>query len=887
MNAPAGIAVFKGDTHIYEFANTEYEKLVGRKITTGKTVQELFPEIEQQGLIDILNNVFLTGEPFIANEFPVELFNETSGKLVLGYYNGVVQALKDEKGNTERLLSHTVEVTQQVKARKQLEEANRNLRVAAILTENIADAVIATDMDHKIISWNKGAENLYGYASDEVIGKFGKEVLRTQFLSDQDRLAWPKALDTLGKWQGEVVQLKKDDTLVSVLVSIAYVYDENGKPVAAVGVNRDITKRKKAVEKLEASEAKFKMLSNTIPHMVWTSTPDGKKDFFNKYFLDYTRLSFEELKGDGWQAIIFPDDLEKEIAQWQQNIETGEDFKFEKRIRKHDGSYRWHLSHSVAQKDKQENIIGWIGTNTDIHEQKDFTEALETRVKERTFQLHIQNETFKQAEESSMQGSYSFNLATGTLAYSDNLYRLIGYEPNEFEPSLEEFNKHVHPDDRDYVSEAAQNVLQSKMADEWHYRMITKNGTLINIKGTGRVIATGNEKLLVGTLQDVTKEFELYKELQEKEEYRKQIINNAPDAVIVIDEKSIISLWNPKTEEIFGWKAEEVLGLHLSDTIIPKQYRPVHNEGMKRFLTTGEARILNKTLELTALNKEGKEFPISITISQATQQGKKLFIAFLRDITFEKRTIALALSNQSLLKVNTDLEASQKLTEKLLKQRDEFISIASHEMKTPLTTAKGYLELLLSSLSEEDPSTYLFANRANNSLDKLHDLVSELLDASKIQNGKLNYNITTFDFNEMLNVTIEDIQYSSKNHAIQKTGKVTKAVIGDRGRLQQVIINLLTNAIKYSPNADTVLVNVEEKEKVIQLSVKDFGIGIACQHINKIFGRYYRVEEHSKLFQGLGIGLYISYDIIKRHHGAMWVESEPEKGSTFYFTLPI
>ena len=391
----------------------------------------------------------------------------------------------------------------------------------------------------------------------------------------------------------------------------------------------------------------------------------------------------------------------------------------------------------------------------------------------------------------------------------------------------------------------------------------------------------------MGTLQDITKEFELNKELQEKEAYRKEIINNAPDAVIVINEKSIITLWNPKTEEIFGWKAEEVLGLHLTDIIIPTQYRQAHREGMKRFLKTGEARILNKTLELTALNKDGKEFPISLTISQATQQGNKLFIAFLRDITLEKRTKELAISNQSLLKTNTELEASQKFSEKLLKQKDEFISIASHEMKTPLTAAKGYLELLLSSLSQDDPSAYLFANRANNSLEKLHDLVSELLDASKIQNGKLNYNITTFDFDEMLNETIEDIKLNSKNHTIQKKGKVSKAVIGDKARLQQVVINLLTNAIKYSPHADKVLVNVEEKENELQLSIHDFGIGMASQHLNKIFDRYYRVEEHSKHFQGLGIGLYISYDIIKRHHGTMWVESEPGKGSTFYFTLPL
>lgn len=886
MNAPAGIAILKGDTHIYEFANSFYEKLFGKKIAIGKTVQEHLPELEQQGIIAILNNVFTTGEPFIGKELPLEL-NTKGGRILAKFFlDLVVQPLKDENGNVERLLAHIIDVTEQVEARKQIEVANQHLRSAAILTENIADAVVGTDMDYKTISWNKGAENLYGYTSEEAMGKHAKELLRTQFLSDEDKNAWEKNLDTIGKWRGEVVQSKIDGTLVSVLVSIAYVYDEDGKPIGAVAVNRDITGRKKAEEKIEASEAKFKMLSETIPHMVWTATPDGKKNFFNKYFLEYTGRSFEELKGDGWHKIIFPDDLEKELVQWHHHIKTGEDFKIEKRVRHHNGTYRWHLSHSIAQKNAKGKITGWIGTNTDISDQKSFAEELETKVKERTYQLHIQNETFKHAEESSMQGSYSFNLTTGKLAYSDNLYRLIGYEPNEFEPSLEEFNKHVHPEDRDYVTQAAEKVLASKTADAWHYRMNTKTGALINIKGTGRVIESGDEKLLVGTLQNVTKEFELNRELQEKEEYRRQIINNAPDAVIVINEKSIITLWNPKTEEIFGWKAEEVLGLDLTDIIIPIQYRQAHREGMKRLLKTGEARILNKTIELTALNKEGKEFPISLTISQATQQGNKLFIAFLRDITLEKRTKELAISNQSLLKANTELDASQKLSEKLLKQMDEFISIASHEMKTPLTTAKGYTELMLLSLSE-DNQTVLYATKANQAIGRLNNLVTELLDASKIQNGQLNYNITTFDFNKLLDETIEDIQHSAKNHSIQKTGNCSQQISGDRDRLQQVVINLLSNAVKYSPNADKVMVKIEEQDSKIQVSVQDFGVGISIQYLDKIFDRYYRVEEHAIHFQGLGIGLYISNNIIERHDGKMWAESEPEKGSTFYFTLPL
>ncbi|MEO7264626.1 MAG: PAS domain S-box protein [Ferruginibacter sp.] len=516
MNAPAGIAIYKGDTHIYEFANVEHEKTARRKITIGKTVQALFPELEQQGLIAMLNNVFYTGEPFVANEFPIELSSEGNDKLVLGYYNLVIQPLKNENGITERIMSHAVEVTQQVEARKQLEEANQNLRIAAILTENIADAVIATDMNYKTISWNKGAENLYGYASEDMMGKYAMELLRTQFLSDEDKQAWEKDLDASGKWQGEVVQSKKDGTLVRVLVSIAYVYDEDGKPVGAVAVNRDITERKKTEEKIAASENQFRTFADSIQNLAWIANAEGWVYWYNQRWLDYTGLTLEEMQGWGWQKVHHPDHVEKMTELSKELWQKYEAFELTFPLRRYDGEYRWFLTRAYPVKDAYGNIERWIGTNTDITTQKSFTEELETKVKERTYQLYIQNETFKQAEESSMQGSYLFNLTTGKLSYSDNLYRLIGYEPNEFEPSLEEFNKHVHPDDKDYVAQAAQNVLQSKTADEWHYRMNTKNGTLINIKGTGRVIESGADKLLVGTLQDITKDVLAAEALKEK-----------------------------------------------------------------------------------------------------------------------------------------------------------------------------------------------------------------------------------------------------------------------------------------------------------------------------------------------------------------------------------
>ena len=208
-------------------------------------------------------------------------------------------------------------------------------------------------------------------------------------------------------------------------------------------------------------------------------------------------------------------------------------------------------------------------------------------------------------------------------------------------------------------------------------------------------------------------------------------------------------------------------------------------------------------------------------------------------------------------------------------------------MKTPLTTAKGYLQMLELSLDKNDEDGILFAKKASQSVSRLNELISELLDVSKIRLGKLNYTITTFNFNNVIESTVENLQLTSPTHTIIKSGKVYDEVTGDKDRLQQVIINLLTNAIKYSPSAEKVFITVEQEKDMIKVSVKDTGIGIAQKSLDKIFEKYYRVEEHAVHFQGLGIGLFISYEIIERHHGKLWLESEVGKGSTFYFTLPV
>jgi signal transduction histidine kinase len=230
----------------------------------------------------------------------------------------------------------------------------------------------------------------------------------------------------------------------------------------------------------------------------------------------------------------------------------------------------------------------------------------------------------------------------------------------------------------------------------------------------------------------------------------------------------------------------------------------------------------------------------------------------------------------------TDIEEQKQSEQK----KDEFISIASHELKTPLTSIKAYVQLLERTIEKpEEENNIRYIKRTQVQIDKLSNLINDLLDISKIESGKLQFNKKEFDFNTLLENTIEILRQTNTTHAIVRTGShEPMPVFGDEVRIEQVIINYLNNAIKYSPGANEVRVHVSIQEDEVKVEVTDTGIGIPAEKQSSVFNKFYRADD---TMQGLGIGLYICSQIILRHNGSFGLLSEPGKGSTFYFTLPI
>lgn len=244
--------------------------------------------------------------------------------------------------------------------------------------------------------------------------------------------------------------------------------------------------------------------------------------------------------------------------------------------------------------------------------------------------------------------------------------------------------------------------------------------------------------------------------------------------------------------------------------------------------------------------------------------------------------------SRKLIEIQEALLDEIEFRKRAERKKDEFISIASHELKTPLTSVKGYVQLLGRSVDRGDiPTVKKHLAKAQVQLEKLNELIADLLDISRIESGKLKFNKKHFAFDVLLDGVLEVIHQVNPSFNILKKGVAPQQIYADEMRIEQVIVNFLTNAIKYSPGTSEIHINIHAANDQFYFGVRDFGIGIAPELQKSVFEKFYRVEETSIHFQGLGIGLYISAEIINRHGGQVGVKSNPGEGSEFYFTLPL
>lgn len=606
--------------------------------------------------------------------------------------------------------------------RKQDEE---ELHYHATITQHIADGVIGTDMEHKIRSWNKGAEKIYGWKEEEVIGKHAGEVLPTSYYNSNDHSNdWLKSLTASGFWNGEVTQKCKDGRSIPILASLAYVNDNHGRHTGMVAVNRDITDRKVAEEKLQRSEERYHSLFNSID------------------------------QGFCIVEVIFND------------VHKAVDYRF------------------LEVNPMFEKMTG------------------------------IRNSTGKRMREiAPLHEEYWFEIY-GRVALNGKSVR--------------------------FQSEASS---LNRFFDVFAFR-----------------IGEPDERNVAILFNDITERKQAEEALKRSEEFSRTLIESTPDCVKSLDLKGNLISMNEQGMKMMG----------IDDF---SRYKG------RSWLTFwgGEFRERSVRAYEDALAGHTGRFQGFSVAAQGTRRWWDVLVAPIYGV--DGRT-------ERLIAVSRDITQQKELEH----QKDDFIAIASHELKTPITSIGGYTHVLKARLQAgQDQFSTDLLTKMDAQLIKLTTLITDLLDVSRIEQGKLRFREEYFYFNELVTEIVEEMQGTAKNHRIHVDLNADLKVWGDRDRIGQVLINFLTNALKYSAQADKIIVktSIAGKEKVI-LSVQDFGLGLAEEDHLKVFERFYRVEETGlETYPGLGLGLFITAGIIERHGGEVWVESKKGKGSTFYFSLPL
>jgi PAS domain S-box-containing protein len=476
----------------------------------------------------------------------------------------------------------------------------------------------------------------------------------------------------------------------------------------------------------------------------------------------------------------------------------------------------------------------------------------------------------------------------GTLLYANRTWStLLGYSPNDI------LNKStylfVHPAERAYYKTYRENIIKGiDIARPVVITVIAASGKELKVEGLISLMKRDGITYTTGIFRDITMRLQneaqlqkSYNEIEEREKSLSNALQHAPDAVVLIDKQGEIIFWNSKSEKIFGWLSDEVIGRHLSEVIIPLEYRQAHTEGLRRFLATGEAHVLNKTIEITALNRSGDTFFVALTISQTQWKGNIAFIAFVRDISPQKK------AQQELQDKKHELETSNQHLE-------QFAHVASHDMKEPVRRIKVFTDMLLLKFGDHLPvpaKDYL--DKIDKSCTRLIDMVTGVLAYASLHGN--NEPIQLIALSEIISSIEQDLELIISEKKASIIYNDLPKLKGVPFLIYQLFYNLVYNALKFSKK--DVPCTIEIRSKVadnkdlpegldvqagpyVDISVCDNGIGFDQKNAEIIFDNFTRLHSKDE-YEGTGLGLAIVRDAVERHGGKIVATSVPNEGSCF------
>jgi PAS domain S-box-containing protein len=532
--------------------------------------------------------------------------------------------------------------------------------------------------------------------------------------------------------------------------------------------------------------------------------------------------------------------------------------------------------------------------------------------------LQAEKERLQIAQEASHIGVFERDIQNDTIRWTSQLERMYGLVPGTLTTfTNEQFLQMIHPEDRARVQrEYKEQIKKSSPTTEFEYRIVRPDKSVRWIYSKSQIFydKRGKPVRSVGINMDITERMQQQINLRFLADAGK-ILGSTLDYQATLNQ--IAKLAVPQIADWFGIEMLDEKGIlqqiavgHKDEAKITwakdlrEKYPPDMNDatGLPNVIRTGVSELYPYITDdmLVASAKDDKYLKLirsigmtSVMIVPLFAEGKTVgAITYVSSETKRQFTNAdLVIAEELAQRISIAIENAKlyKSAQDAVMLRDDFISVASHELKTPITSVKIFTQVLQRHAAmNSDEKAHTSLTKMDKQIDKLTDLIYNMLNISKIQTGRLELNIKEFRFDDLVVEIVEILQQMTIKHKLVIVGKTNKMIYGDEDRIGQVLSNLISNAIKYSPGGDKIVITLTSKKNQLGVSVQDHGIGMAKQHLHKIFNRFYRVSGAiDQTFPGMGIGLYISSEIIARHGGKLWAESTPGKGSTFFMTLPL
>nr|MDQ2996721.1 PAS domain S-box protein [Chloroflexota bacterium] len=669
-------------------------------------------------------------------------------------------------------------VTMDITQRKLAEDAIRDSEERFRLVFENAPIGICLGRDGKILYGNQALAEMFGYANlNELRGLPLADLVAPDVratLADRARRREqgepvPQSYETIG--------LRKNGVQFPYRVDVDQVMLPDGP--AAVAFCTDISERQRADTALRTSEQRYRELADAMPLVVWTAQPNGDLDYYNQPWFDYTGLTFEQTHGWGWQPVLHPDDVQNCIDLWAEAVRTGHPYEVEYRWKRTDGTYRWQLGRALAVRATDGQIAYWVGTGTDIEDQK-------------------------QAEDQQRLLAEASVLLVSSLNYEAMLTQLT-------------------------------RLVVPRLAD-WCAIHIFEDDEI------RRLAFTHNDPVIQAQIGDRPERYPL-----------------DPSARHIVSQ--VLRSGEP---ELYS---------EVPDTLLVEAARD------DQHLQTLRTLAFRSYMCLPMVARDHTLGTITLATTDSGRRYGPAELAFGEDLASRA---AIALDNARLYR---DAQAA-------VRARDQFLSIASHELKTPLTSLMGYVDLMqrrAARAGDQAERDQRAMRVVGEQAARLNKLVGALLDLSRIETGQLSIERGLVDLSALAHRLVEETQPTTDRHTITFDGDGQPIMLlGDELRLEQVLQNLIQNAIKYSPVGGTVAVHVGREDHTAYIRVSDQGIGIPAAALPQLFRRFYRAPNvDSQHISGMGIGLYVVKEIVELHGGTVEVVSQEHQGSTFTICLPL